>query len=254
MTMKSIYFYYDITDWNDYCAFLDSLNLDFYTYRGEKLDINTLLSNCYNGKWFVLIPKGIVPEIDRYGQIDEFPEAIIFHTSKKAGTILPAHISCNTGETALSVFKKIKKYFSSLYLRADSGKEFISKTCFENWLGYKLSLANCPKYIQISTTPEKFSFDDFVDCFRKKGYLICDSYFRDMSTNMSLNEDSYIIALPDVTEEEKIIGNLNGVTIQRHKRKGCIVYTFTLDYRHVYHDHKKFISLFEQIKAYCETN
>ena len=252
--MKSIYFYNNASDWNDFCSFLQAINLDFYTYKGGKIDFKTLLSSDSYGNWFVLVPNGIVPTIDQYGQIDEFPDAIILHTSKKSGKILPAHLFCNEGTMAVSVFKKIKKYFSSYYLKTDSGKEYISETCLKSWLDYKMNFASYIKFVQISSTSENFSFEKFVEYFRQKKYIICDSYYRETGPNMSLKEDTYIITPPAIIADiDKLIGNFDGITIRRNKRKGLVIYTFTMDYRHIYHHHEKMLLLFNEIKDYCAT-
>ncbi len=252
--MKSIYFYYDTADWNYFCSFLQSLNLDFYTYKGEKLDSKTLSSSGLDGNWFVLLPNDIHPKVDQHGQIDEFPNALPFHTIKKTKKTLPAIIFCNEGDFANSAFKKIKKYISSNYLKTDSGKEYISENCYKNWLEYKTNLANCPKIMQVSSEPENFSFEKFVEYFRQKGYLICDAYFREFGNNMSMKEDSYIITTADITDKDKLIGFVDGIDIQKYRRKGVVVYTFTLDYRHSYHHHKKMLLLFNEIKTYCATS
>lgn len=251
--MKNIYFYYDAADWSNLCSFLQSLSLDFYTYKGEKLDFQTFLENALNGKWFVLLPNGIVPTIDRYGQIDEFPDAMPFYTIKKSGRILPAHISCNEGENATSVFKKIKKYFLLHYLKTAFGKEYISETCFKSWLEYKTNLVQPAKVTQVTSNPEFFSFENFVKYFRKKGYVICDNYYAETGDKMSLKLDSYTISLPDVEKKDILIGNLNGVSIRKNKRKGLIVYSFTMDYRYIYHNNEKMLALFNEIEAYCST-
>lgn len=251
--MKSIYFYYDSADWYDFCSFLQSLNLDFFTYKGEKLDYQTFLSNILNGEWFVLLPNGIVPIVDQYGQIDEFPNTLSFHTIKKTGKTLPAVIFCNEGEFSNSVFNKIKKYISSNYLKTDSGKEYISKSCYKNWIERKINLANCPNILQVSSNLKNFSFENFVEFFRQKGYLICDAYYREFGNNMSMREDSYIITTADITDRDKQIGCVDGIHIRKNKRKGGNVYTFTMDSRHLYHNNEEMLLLFNEIKTYCTT-
>ena len=249
--MKSIYFYYDTADWCCFCSFLQSLNLDFYTYKGEKLDSKKLSSIGLDGNWFVLVPNDIHPEVDQYGQIDEFPNALPFHTIKNTQRTLPAVIFCNDGDSSNSAFKKIKKYISSIYFKTDSGKEYISENCYKSWLENKANFANCPKIMQVSSEPENFSFEKFVEYFRQKGYLICDTYFRNFGNNMSLKEDSYIITTADITDKDKQIGFVDGIEIQKRRRKGVVVYTFTMDYRHSYHHHEKMLLLFNEIKTYC---
>ena len=252
--MKSIYFYYSSADWDDFCHFLKSLNLDFYTYKGKKLDYQMFLSSVLNGEWFVLIPNEIIPMIDQYGQIDEFPNALSFHTIKEAEKTLPAVIFCNEGEFANSVFKKIKIYISSNYLKTDSGKEYISESCYKNWIDRKINLANCPNIMQISSNPKNFSFENFVEYFRQKGYLICDAYHREFGNNMSIREDSYIITTNDITDRDKQIGYVDGIHIRKHRKKGVNVYTFTMDSRNLYHNNEKMLLLFNEIKKYCTTD
>lgn len=250
--MKSIYFYYDTADWDCFCSHLQSLNLEFYTYEGEKLDYRTLSSEGWEGKWFVLLPSDIHPHMDQHGQIDALPNALPFHTIKKANTILPAVIFCNEGDFAKSAFRKIKKYISSTYFKTDSGREYISESCYKDWLDYKINLANWPKIMQVFSKSSNFSFEKFVEHFRQNGYLICDRYFCDFGSSMSLKKDSYVITTADITDKDKLIGFVDGIDIRRHKRKGAIVYTFTLDYRHSYHQHEEMLLLFNKIKTYCD--
>lgn len=252
--MKSVYFYYKREDWISICTYLQSLELDLYTYRGEKLDFNELFNGYLNGKWYVLVPSKVTPIIDKNGQIDEYTDAMPFHTISRSGAgLLPATIFCNEGEIVGALFKRIKKYFVSNYKKADSGKEYISAHCYQSWLQYEVNLAGLVKFFKVESAFENSSFKQFVEYFQQKGYVICDPYQR-VGEALSLKEYSYIITIPEAIHEDKLIMYSDGIEIRKKSQKGRTIYTFTMDYRHMYHCHEKILRLYNDIKAYCNVN
>lgn len=249
--MKSVYFYYLRQDWTSICTYLHSLNLDLYTYDGEKLDFNELFEGYLNERWYVLVPNNITPTLDKSGSIAAYPNAMPFHTSSRSGTgLLPATIFCNEGEIVSSLFKQIKKYFLSNYQKTDTGKEYISPYCYQCWLRYEVKLAGLVKFLKLKTSFENSSFEQFVKHFQQKGYVICDPY-QSGGEPLSLKKSSYIITVPEAITDDSLIILPDGIAIEKTRQKGETIYTFTMDYRHVYHCHDKMLRLYNDIKAYC---
>lgn len=249
--MKKIYFYYGEEDWLEMCSYLQDLNLDLYTYKGQKIAFEVLSADYLNGKWFVFVPKGVIPTTDKYGQIDEFPNAISFHTMTRGGKILPAVLFCNDGEIVSSIFKKIRTYISSNYIKTDSGREYISHKCYTDWLQYKVDLAGLIRFVQVESNPETFSFENFVKYVRQKGYEIIDPYAPQPNSKINITGEYYVVAPPEMVKNSDLDIKKKGISVVKKRRKGRLVYAFTMDYRDVYYGTPVLLSLFNDIKLYC---